>query len=146
MQLHSLTTTTTDPHERGSLIGSRFGGQVRRTAELYLGHFAALGIGPSRARAVAERSHRALRAWSPGLAAESDACADAAGIERWKVAAVGARTEILAACPPAGAGECSTAVFAPAGAVPETVQTWTGTSRSCRTRCCTTSRPDPDAP
>ncbi|MFH9725409.1 C45 family autoproteolytic acyltransferase/hydrolase [Streptomyces sp. NPDC017254] len=50
--------------------------------------------------------------------------ADAAGVERWKVAAVGARTEILAACPVPGTGECSTAVFAPSGAAPQTVQTW----------------------
>ncbi|POX42427.1 peptidase C45 [Streptomyces sp. Ru73] len=124
MELHTLKTVTVDPRERGALLGTRFGAQVRRVAQLYLDHFAVLGVPAERVRELAERSHAALRAWAPGLAEESDACADAADIERWQVAAVGARTEILATCPPAGAGECSTAVFAPVGAVPETVQTW----------------------
>lgn len=124
MELHTLRTETTDPRERGYLLGTRFGAQVRRATELYMGHFAVLGIPAERARDIADRSHEALRAWAPALAEESDACADAAGIERWMVAAVGARTEILAACPPAKEGECSTAVFAPVGAAPETVQTW----------------------
>ncbi|MFF4172293.1 C45 family autoproteolytic acyltransferase/hydolase [Streptomyces sp. NPDC001744] len=124
MDLHTLTTRTTDPHERGTLVGTRFGDSVRGVAELYLEHFAALGLTGEQVRAVAERSHEALRAWAPGLAEESDACADAAGTARWKVAAVGARTEVLAGCPAPGGGECSTAVFAPAGAAPQTVQTW----------------------
>ncbi|MFJ8546085.1 C45 family autoproteolytic acyltransferase/hydrolase [Streptomyces sp. NPDC093586] len=124
MKLHTLTTETADPRDRGSLLGTRFGSRIRRGAELYLDHFAVLGVPVEQARAIAERSHAALRDWAPALAEESDACADAAGVARWAVAAVGARTEILAACPPAGAGECSTAVFAPAGAVPQTVQTW----------------------
>ncbi|MET8473625.1 C45 family peptidase [Streptomyces sp. NPDC006422] len=124
MDLHSLTTDTVDPHERGTLLGARFGTEVARVSALYLEHFAALGLTAERVRELAEAGHEALRAWAPGLAAESDACADAAGVERWQVAAVGARTEILAACPPAGEGECSTAVYAAAGAAPQTVQTW----------------------
>ncbi|MGW8761616.1 C45 family autoproteolytic acyltransferase/hydrolase [Streptomyces sp. NPDC055815] len=124
MELHTLTTETTDPRERGTLLGTRFGARVRRVAELYREHFAALGMPAGQVRSLATRSHEALRAWAPHLAEESDACADAAGVERWTVAAVGARTEILAACPQPGKGECSTAVFAPAGAAPQTVQTW----------------------
>ncbi|MGD6748445.1 C45 family autoproteolytic acyltransferase/hydrolase [Streptomyces sp. BH106] len=124
MDLHTLTTDTVDPRERGALLGGRFGGELRRVSSLYLEHFAALGLPAGRVRELAGRSHESLRAWAPGLAAESDACADAAGIERWKVAAVGARTEILALCPPAGEGECSTAVYAPGVAAPQTVQTW----------------------
>ncbi|MFE4256727.1 C45 family autoproteolytic acyltransferase/hydrolase [Streptomyces sp. NPDC056910] len=124
MELHTLKTETVDPGERGSLLGTRYGAQVRRAGELYLEHFALLGIPADRVRDIAERSRAALRAWAPGLAEESDACADAAGAERWTVAAVGARTEILAACRPDPEGECSTAVFAPAGRRPETMQTW----------------------
>lgn len=102
----------------------RFGDWVRRVAELYREHFAVLGLPADRVRDIATRSHEALRAWAPSLAEESDACADAAGVERWTVAAVGARTEILAGCPSPRKGECSTAVFAPGGAAPQTVQTW----------------------
>ncbi|MFF4758293.1 C45 family autoproteolytic acyltransferase/hydolase [Streptomyces sp. NPDC001292] len=124
MQLHTLRTVTADPRERGHLLGTRFGARIQHITQLYLEHFAVLGIPAERARDICERSREALRAWAPALAEESDACADAAGVERWKVAAVGARTEILAAAAPAEEGECSTAVFAPAGAPPETVQTW----------------------
>ncbi|WP_234106949.1 C45 family autoproteolytic acyltransferase/hydolase, partial [Streptomyces venezuelae] len=124
MNLHSLRTQTTDPRERGTALGTRFGDQVSRIAELYLEHFATLAIPEAQVRAIATRSHEALRAWAPALAEESDACADASGVARWQVAAVGARTEILAACPAPGKGECSTAVFAPPGMPPQTMQTW----------------------
>ncbi|MFC9388461.1 C45 family autoproteolytic acyltransferase/hydolase [Streptomyces venezuelae] len=124
MKLHSLRTQTTDPRERGTALGTWFGDQVSRIAELYLEHFATLGIPEGQVRAIATRSHEALRAWAQALADESDACADASGVERWQVAAVGARTEILAAGPAPGKGECSTAVFAPPGTPPQTMQTW----------------------
>ncbi|MET9773198.1 C45 family peptidase [Streptomyces sp. NPDC006367] len=125
MELHTLTTTeVTAPRERGHVLGTRFAPQLRRAAELYLDHFSALGIPAERVRRIAERSHEALRAWAPELAEESAACADAAGVERWKAAAVGARTEVLAAAPRHRQGECSTAVYAAPGSVPETVQTW----------------------
>ncbi|MFI2737321.1 C45 family autoproteolytic acyltransferase/hydolase [Streptomyces sp. NPDC018711] len=124
MELHTLTTETTDPRERGTLLGTRFGARIRRVAELYRKHFALLGMPEEQVRSLTGRSHEALRAWAPNLAEESDACADAAGVERWTVAAVGARTEILAGCPAPGKGECSTAVYAPVGAAPQTVQTW----------------------
>lgn len=140
MILHTLTSQTTDPIGRGTLIGERFGPQVRLVADRYLAHFAALGLTADQVRAVAERSRAALRAWHPPLAAESDACADAAGLDHWVIAAIGARTEVIAAAeaigaagmPRAGAigagaaggGECSTAVFAPVAGAPETVQTW----------------------
>jgi len=124
VDLHTLRTVTTDPRERGRIVGRRYRPQVRRVGGLYLDHFATLGLEAARVRAIAERSHARLRAWHPGLAAESDACADAAGMDRWVVAAVGARTEVLAAAPPAPEGECSTAVFAPTTGAPETLQTW----------------------
>ncbi|MCZ0978391.1 hypothetical protein O1L60_01555 [Streptomyces diastatochromogenes] len=44
MELHTLTTRTTDPRERGTLLGTRFGARVRRVAELYREHFAVLGM------------------------------------------------------------------------------------------------------
>ncbi|MDQ4501546.1 C45 family peptidase [Sinomonas sp. ASV322] len=130
MELREFTTETTDPRERGHALGERWAEQIVRTSRLYLDHFAALGIPGERVRGIAERSHAALRAWYPALAEESDAMADAAGAERWHVAAVGARTEILAAAPPAREGECSTAVYAPpssarpASSGAETIQTW----------------------
>ncbi|SEB59281.1 C45 family peptidase [Streptomyces sp. TLI_105] len=124
MKLHSLRTTTTDPRDRGREIGTQCADRVRDVSARYLAHFAVLGISETTVRDIAARSHDALRDWYPALAEESDAIAEASGIEPWQVAAVGARTEVLAAVPP-GKGECTTAVYAPpAGGPPETIQTW----------------------
>lgn len=124
MRLRTLKSAQRDPVARGRALGAAFTAQYRRTAELYLEHFAELGVPTPDVRAIAERSHAALTDWAPGLAADSDAIADAAGLERWRLAAVGARTEILAAAPPRGEGECSTAVHVRAGRPAESIQTW----------------------
>ncbi|MFB8271215.1 C45 family autoproteolytic acyltransferase/hydrolase [Streptomyces sp. NPDC055955] len=124
MKLHTLRTNTSDSHDRGREIGTRFADQVRDVSARYLAHFEVLGISETTVRDIAARSHDALRDWYPGLAEESDGIAEAAGIEPWQVAAVGARTEVLATAP-LGKGECTTAVYAPpAGGPPETIQTW----------------------
>jgi len=124
MQLHSFTSTTTDPAVRGTELGAAFGPQFRRTADLYLAHFAELGIPAGQVRGIAERSGAALAAWAPNLAEEAEAIADAADVEQWHLAAVGARTEILAAAPPRAEGECSTAVHVGPGRAAESIQTW----------------------
>lgn len=124
MDLHTLNTVTLDPRERGAAVGRRYRREVQRVGRLYIDHFAALGLPEARVRSIADRSHAQLRAWYPALAVETDATADAAGVDRWVVAAVAARTEVLAAAPPAVEGECSTAVYAPSAGAPETLQTW----------------------
>lgn len=124
MRLLTLTSSTTDPRERGRQIGLAHPDAVRRSAELYRSHFVALGIDLGLADDIARRSHDLLRSWYAPLAEESDAMADAAGVDRLHVAAVGARTEILAAAEPQPEGECSTAVHVPAAGVAETIQTW----------------------
>lgn len=123
MRLRTAVVAETDAAARGRELGSAFGPQYRQTAALYLTHFAELGIPAAQVRAIAERSREALAAWAPGLAAESDAIADAADVERWRLAAVAARTEILAAAPPRP-GECSTAVHVGTGVAAESLQTW----------------------
>lgn len=123
MELHALTVDTTDARERGRVIGTRFAPQLRAATERYLRHFAALGIDRATVEAIVDASWSALRGWSPSLAAESDAMALAAGLAPRDLAAVAARTEVLAAAP--GPGECTTAVHVPpGGGAPETIQTW----------------------
>lgn len=124
MELLTFTSSATDPAARGRQLGGAFAPQFERTAALYLAHFDELGIPAGTARGIAERSRAALAEWAPGLAAEADAIADAARIEPWRLAAVGARTEILAAAPPRPEGECSTAVHVGPGRAAETLQTW----------------------
>ena len=123
MKLHTLSTTTTDPHARGREIGGRYAEQVRQVSAGYLAHFALLGISRPQVREIVAASVEALAEWYPALVAESDGIAEAAGLEPWQVAAVGARTEVLAAV--RAGGECTTAVYVPpAGGAPETIQTW----------------------
>jgi len=123
MRLHEFVTTITDPRTRGRAIGRHFAAQLHDTSSRYLAHFEALGLASRTVRDVTEHSHDALRTWCPALAEESDGIAEGAGLEPWQVAAVGARTEVLAAAPPVP--ECTTAVhLPPAGGAPETIQTW----------------------
>lgn len=44
MQLHYLTTQTTDPEERGDAIRRRYGDFLARSVSRYLEHFSDLGI------------------------------------------------------------------------------------------------------
>lgn len=87
MKLRTFRSTPQDAVARGREPGTAFAPQFRRTAALYLAHFAELGIPADEVRAIAERSRRAV------------------GARRRR-----RRTEILAAAPPRTEGECSTAV------------------------------------
>jgi isopenicillin-N N-acyltransferase-like protein len=66
-------------------------------------------------RDFAEATLERIDNWAPRLAAEIEGIAAGAGLETWQVAALNARTEILAR----GRGECSTFVC-----LPRTIQTW----------------------
>ncbi|UWF77268.1 MULTISPECIES: C45 family autoproteolytic acyltransferase/hydolase [Microbacterium] len=124
MQLRFSVSTAPDAAARGRELGAEFAPQFRESVRLYLEHFEELGIADATVQAITERSHDALRAWAPGLAAETEAIAEASGIELWQLAAVGARTEVLAVAPTRSAAECSTAVRTGPGIAPETFQTW----------------------
>src|SRR4051794_30759371 len=123
MKLHTLSTTTTDPHARGREIGGRYAEQVRQVSAGYLAHFALLGISRPQVREIVAASVEALAEWYPALVAESDGIAEAAGLEPWQVAAVGARTEVLAAV--RAGGECTPPVdVPPARGGPGAIPTW----------------------
>ena len=125
LKLHTFVTDTTDPRERGRLIGERFAPAIRETVALYLAFFPKLGIAPQRAREIGEASLATLGAWCPRLAAEVEAIADGVNLPCWQLACLNARTEILATAPALAEGECSTTVHAPAGPhAPRTLQTW----------------------
>jgi len=124
VQLHSLRTTTLDPAERGQAIASNFGPLIKRNVADYLVHFSRMQIPSATVRAIAENTHEALREWDASLAVELEAQAAALDIDLWQLAALNARTEVLAAAPPSKEGECSTAVFIPEQGAPATFQTW----------------------
>ncbi|MCO1655280.1 C45 family autoproteolytic acyltransferase/hydolase [Pseudonocardia humida] len=125
MTLATHVSTATDPRARGRELGEAHRDAVRATAATYLELFAAHGADEARVRGWAERALDATAGWAPAAAAEIEGIAAGSGLPLWRVAALTARTEILAAADVTGHGECSTAVVLPGdGTAPRTVQTW----------------------
>ncbi|WP_435609953.1 C45 family autoproteolytic acyltransferase/hydolase [Pseudomonas knackmussii] len=126
MIIHSFVSDLRDPYQRGRQIGEQWAAQIGRSLDLYLAFFPKLGIPNVQVRNIGEASLAALDAWCPALAREIEGLAE--GVQRplWQLAALNARTEILAVMPAQPVeGECSTSVYAPAGAAaPLSLQTW----------------------
>lgn len=124
MEILTYISTATGAADRGKDIGEVFSREIREATESYHAFFELRGLSPERVRHIADQSLAALEAWCPRLATELIATAEAAGVAVWRLAALNARTEVLAAVAPDTEGECSTMIYAPAGAVPQTMQTW----------------------
>ncbi|MFD0903402.1 C45 family autoproteolytic acyltransferase/hydolase [Actinomadura sediminis] len=119
------TSTRTAPEARGEEFGTRWSTETQATYRRYADLFASLGATGSDVREWAALALDRTAEWAPHLAAEMAGLASGAGLETWQVAALNARTEILAALRDDGAGECSTAVVLPGGGLPpRTLQTW----------------------
>ncbi|WP_152223768.1 C45 family peptidase [Pseudomonas sp. SCB32] len=126
MILHTFTTDIRDPLQRGRQIGETFAEQIRQTVALYLEFFPRVGVEIDKARSIGEGSLSALADWCPALAQEVEGLALGVGLPLWQLAALNARTEVLAVMPQQPVeGECSTSIHAPAGATaPRSLQTW----------------------
>ncbi|MCC5579475.1 hypothetical protein IMZ11_27965 [Microtetraspora sp. AC03309] len=108
-----LRVEGTDPRRRGHDRGRRTGAEIARTwrtySELFEVAAAARGVTLD-VPALALRCLAATSAWSPELAEEIEGVAEGAGVPLWVVAALNARTEILAVAGTPRGGECSTVV------------------------------------
>jgi isopenicillin-N N-acyltransferase-like protein len=125
VNVHCFVTDTRNPQIRGQQIGTTWGAQIRQTVALYLDFFNQVGVPLAQVQAIGEASLQTLQGWCPSLAEELVATAEGAGVPLWQLASLNARTEILAVMPASTEGECSTAVFAPNGALPpRSIQTW----------------------
>ncbi|MEV8593293.1 C45 family peptidase [Streptomyces sp. NPDC052012] len=116
-----------DPYHRGLARGEQLRDGVLAAAEVYDRLFALGGIGPARVREDALRALDAVGDFRPAAHAEILGIARGAGVEEWRVAALNARTEILAGGTAVPPGECTTLVRVPGdGASPHPfgVQTW----------------------
>ncbi|MGW4045157.1 C45 family autoproteolytic acyltransferase/hydolase [Streptomyces sp. NPDC004721] len=103
-----FTSTVTHPRERGREFGETWRERVRATAENYRDLFA-------RAEVPDPDGHGALAltrigTWAPALADEIHGIAEGAALPVDRVAALNARTEILAHRDGSGPGECTTLV------------------------------------
>ena len=120
----SFTSSVLPPHERGLEFGERNRDHVRRTVAAYRTLFAARATRPFDVDAWAERALAAIEELAPWAAPEIRGIAEGAGISAREVAAVNARTELLAIADPEAGSECSTVVALPPDGVPVAVQTW----------------------
>jgi isopenicillin-N N-acyltransferase-like protein len=134
------------PRDRGRDFGAAYPAEIRATAEIYSELFAATAGRPVELRTAGREALAAIRAFSAAAASEIEGIAEGAGLPAEVVAAVNARTEILAAVraarpggvgpgrrPPetaaraasASRGECSTVVrLGGPGNAPIALQTW----------------------
>ncbi len=107
-----------DASARGSAYGGRYRERIRATWRYYAETvFTASKLEPAQIRTRAERVRELIGDFKQDYCAEIEAIAEAAGLARWEVYALNARTEILNA----KVGEC-TAVYLPDSRV--LGQTW----------------------
>lgn len=121
-RLH-LTVAGRDYEARGRSRGAQLAGTLGTAAESYLRLFAAVGVNEAAVRRGSDESIEAIGVWKPHYVDELSGIAAASGLELWQVAALNARTEILAGSPTAVAKECSTIALAMEGRTTG-MQTW----------------------
>ncbi|MCX4683435.1 C45 family peptidase [Kitasatospora purpeofusca] len=99
-----------DPYGRGAARGEQLRAHLPAALDVYDRLFALGGITPARVRDDAERALDAVGEFRPGARAEIEGIAHGAGLDPWRVAALNARTEILAGSATVPPGECTTLV------------------------------------
>jgi isopenicillin-N N-acyltransferase like protein len=126
-----FTSTVAEPYSRGLEFGKSHAAAIGTTVADYLRLFAlkrndAARV-PADLPAEVDRLGAAaldrIAAWAPELAAEIRGIAVGAGVAVERIAAINARTEILAALQAVGADECSTVVTV-GTATPVAMQNW----------------------
>ncbi|NWF25537.1 penicillin acyltransferase [Streptomyces sp. PKU-EA00015] len=101
------------PWKRGHERGRRVRDEIARAWGVYAKLFETVAAGSGRTLdvpALARRTADATRAWAPEPVEEMEGVAEGAGVPFWTIAALNARTEILAEAGAPRAGECSTLV------------------------------------
>ncbi|GAA4199984.1 hypothetical protein GCM10022252_52560 [Streptosporangium oxazolinicum] len=130
MPIRRFESTEHDARRRGLTLGSALRSEIASAFTRYGELFVASGSSMAQVREWGERALTVTDDWCPRLAAEIRAVADGSGLEAWQIAALNARTEILAASAvrrgvPVPRAECSTAVhLSRGGEPPRTLQTW----------------------
>lgn len=124
MSVTFFVSPPADHRERGRLLGTTWRDDICATWFGYQRFFALHELDDALVRETAERSLDATADWAPGLAEEIAGIAAGSGLELWTVAALNARSEVLARYRPVVPGECSTAAFLPESGPPRTIQTW----------------------
>ena len=120
----AFTSSVLGPHDRGVEFGEHHAAEVARTVASYRRLFVTRALGPFDVDHWADHAWQRIRELAPAAAEEIDGIATGAGVRVRDIAALNARTELLAVANPTGVDECSTVVALPAGRAPVAVQTW----------------------
>jgi isopenicillin-N N-acyltransferase like protein len=121
----TFTSAPATPEARGEEFGAAHAAEVAATVERYGELFAVVASRPVDLRPLGEEALAAIARFSGEADAEIRGIAGGAGLKPWQVAALNARTEILARLGTAGRGECSTVVdLRSRTRSPATMQTW----------------------
>ncbi|MGZ4485567.1 MAG: C45 family autoproteolytic acyltransferase/hydrolase, partial [Nocardioidaceae bacterium] len=123
-KVRTFTSTALPPYDRGYELGERLHAEVAATAAAYRRLFAVRAVGPFDVDLWSERAWVTIQRLAPAAAEEIAGIAEGARRPVREIAAVNARTELLAVANPTGVDECSTVVALPPGRPPVAVQTW----------------------
>ncbi|HLI61484.1 MAG TPA: C45 family peptidase [Solirubrobacteraceae bacterium] len=128
-RVRTFCSPSASPHDRGEAFGAANASDVGATYERYAELFDAVAgrsaAGrPVELRPLGEEALAAIAAYSAAAESEIRGIAGGAGLEPWQLAALNARTEILARLGAPARGECSTVVDLRGRRSPLTIQTW----------------------
>lgn len=122
--MRTFRSSPLPPRERGIELGERFRDEVTGSVAAYRRLFELRAERPFDVDAWSERAWQVICELAPAAAEEIAGIAEGSGRPVREVAAVNARTELLALANPSGSTECSTVVGLPPGRPPVAVQTW----------------------
>lgn len=120
--VRSFTSRAAGPYERGLEFGTAHARDIAGTVTGYRMMFDGLAEAPVPIAEPGARAFTAIEKWAPDLAREIEGMAAGAGLPVEDLAAINARTEILATLPAPPRGECSAAVVL--GEPTRAGQTW----------------------
>ena len=122
--VRTFTSSLLAPYERGAEFGAHHRQEIERTVASYRRLFAARATGPFDVDLWGESAWQGICGLAPTASQEILGIAEGAGIPVREIAALNARTELLALADPTGVDECTAVVSAPPGRPPVAVQTW----------------------
>jgi isopenicillin-N N-acyltransferase-like protein len=124
LEMRMLRVAGGEPGQRAAALAAGSAAWLPGVLAVYDRLFAAAGLDPARVRQLALAARDALTGWAPDLATELDCYAEASALPRWRIHALNARTELLAAAGAASRGECSAIAGANPAGVMIGAQTW----------------------
>jgi isopenicillin-N N-acyltransferase-like protein len=124
LELRTHRVAGTEPGSRAAALAAGTEVWLPDALAVYDRLFAAAGLSEDRVRQLALAARAALAAWAGDLAEELDRYAEASGLPPWRLHAVNARTELLAAAGAASRVECSAIAGTDAAGAIIGAQTW----------------------